>query len=74
MIHDHGVLRRWSDGESLDADMHNVLAGKLGQIALEVGLPEHIGVGDDIDRGLILVRRLRECGFSITEIQEIDDV
>ena len=62
---------RFSDGEILTAAMDNVLASRLGEVAREVGDPAHkgVGVGDSIDRGLILRRRLEEIGFEIREIQ-----
>ena len=60
---------RFSDGEILTAAMDNVLASRLGEVAREVGDPAHKGVGDSIDRGLILRRRLEEIGFEIREIQ-----
>lgn len=49
--------------EPLTAAMDNVLATQLGGIALEAGRPKHSGVGDSIDRGLILRRLLEEQGF-----------
>lgn len=44
--------------------MVNVLAWRLGEIAREVGTQSD-GVGDPIDRGLILRRRLEERGFHL---------
>lgn len=49
----------------LDANAPNVLVGKLGEIAREVGDPNRKDVGDTIDRGLILLRVLREHGFVV---------
>ena len=60
---------RFSDGEPLTAAMANVLASRLGSVALEAGKPKHEGVGDSIDRGLILRRLLEESGFEIRETQ-----
>jgi len=51
--------------EPLTAAMDNVLASKLGNIAIEAGNPKHEGVGDSIDRGLILRRLLEEAGFQL---------
>jgi hypothetical protein len=62
------VFRCYSNGEPLDAHMDNILASTLGKIALEVGDPSRHDVGDYIDRGLILCRRLREFGFEVREI------
>ena len=53
----------------LGASMPNVDAYALGKLAFEVGhmaTPE--GVGDEIDRGLILVRRLREMGYAVLKL------
>ena len=49
----------------ISAAMNNVLASKLGNIALDAGNPKRSGVGDSIDRGLILRRLLGEEGFYI---------
>ena len=49
----------------ISAAMNNVLASKLGNIALDAGNPKRSGVGDSIDRGLILRRLLEEEGFYI---------
>lgn len=43
--------------------MDNVLAWRLGEVALEAGDPKRKDVGDLIDRGLILRRLLEEKGF-----------
>jgi hypothetical protein len=45
--------------------MDNVLAWRLGEIASDAGDPQRKGVGDLIDRGLILRRLLEEKGFYI---------
>lgn len=47
----------------LDSGMSNILAWRLGEIASEAGDPKLKGVGDHIDRGLILRRLLEEKGF-----------
>ena len=49
----------------LDALMDNVIAWKLGLIARKAGSPRRTDVGDPIDRGLILLRLLREEGFIV---------
>lgn len=53
----------------LTSAMDNVLASRLGKVALEAGNPRHDGVGDSIDRGLILRRLLEESGFEIREVK-----
>jgi hypothetical protein len=58
--------RFMNDEGVLTSAMDNVLASRLGNIASEVGNPKHKGVGDSIDRGLILRRRLEEEGFYLT--------
>lgn len=50
---------------ALDCGMDNVLAWRLGEIASNAGDPLRSGVGDQIDRGLILRRLLEEKGFFI---------
>jgi len=45
--------------------MDNLLAGRLGRVALEAGDPQRKDVGDSIDRGLILRRLLEEKGFGV---------
>lgn len=47
----------------ISSAMNNVLASKLGRVALNAGNPKRSGVGDSIDRGLILRRLLEEEGF-----------
>jgi hypothetical protein len=49
----------------LDRFIDNVTASKLGRIARDAGNPNRDGVGDDIDRGLILLRLLTDAGFEI---------
>ena len=49
----------------LTAAMDNVTASKLGAIAIAAGDPKRNGVGDSIDRGLILRRLLEEGGFQL---------
>jgi len=49
----------------LDHSMPNVVAYSLGLIAREVGTLGADKAGDEIDRGLILVRRLREEGYTV---------
>ena len=58
----------FSDGKPLTAAMDNVLASKLGQIAVET-CDKKQKVGDSIDRGLILLRLLNENGFEVREKQ-----
>ena len=59
---------RFSDGSQLTAAMSNVLASRLGGVAVKAMSPEQ-SVGDSIDRGLILRRLLEEAGFEVREIQ-----
>jgi hypothetical protein len=54
----------------LDAAMDNGLAWRLGEVAREAGNLARIDVGDPIDRGLILVRLLREKGFGVVELKD----
>lgn len=58
----------FSNGEPLNCYMDNVLALRLGMVALKAGDPKRKDVGDEIDRGLILRRLLEEAGFTISEI------
>lgn len=51
--------------KALDAACDNVLAWKLGEVASRAGDPARKDVGDYIDRGLILLRLLREAGFEV---------
>jgi hypothetical protein len=48
--------------EALTASMPNTTAAKLGEIANEAARAK---AGDTIDRGLVLVRLLREAGFRV---------
>lgn len=50
----------------LDSGMDNVFASLLGQIALDAGRSGIPGVGDSIDRGLILLRLLNKHGFTVS--------
>lgn len=50
--------------QPLDAAMNNVLAWRLGEIAILAGGGRK-DVGDTIDRGLILLRLLNEKGFDL---------
>ena len=52
---------------ALTPAMDNVLAFTLGKVAREAGSSERKDVGDDIDRGLILLRLLNEAGFDLWE-------
>jgi len=51
--------------KKLDCMLDNVLAARLGRIATDAGEPFREGVGDSIDRGLILLRLLHEEGFDL---------
>lgn len=44
--------------------MDNVIASRLGDIAINAGA-RRLDVGDSIDRGLILLRLLNEDGFDV---------
>jgi hypothetical protein len=46
-----------------------VVAWVLGEIAVEVG-QQRQGIGDPIDRGLILRRRLEEEGFGLVKLSQ----
>lgn len=46
--------------------MDNVIASRLGDIAIKAG-GRRSDVGDSIDRGLILLRLLKEGGFNVIE-------
>lgn len=54
--------------EILDSGMDNVDAWRLGQIAKDAGNPERDGVGDLIDRGLMLNRLLNEKGYGLLKL------
>jgi hypothetical protein len=47
--------------------MSNITAMKLGRIAAKVGDPRHPEVGDNIDRGLILIKELKAAGYSVVK-------
>lgn len=51
--------------EPLTTSMDNVIASRLGEIALCAGEPKRTDVGDSIDRGLILLRMLNKVGLSL---------
>ena len=51
----------------LDASSDNTLVWRLGDVARVAGDPTRRDVGDPIDRGLILLRLLREAGFYVYE-------
>ena len=51
--------------------MDNVLAWRLGEVARDAGNPNREGVGDLIDRGLILRRLLEEAGFELYETDKV---
>lgn len=55
-----------TDWRELNASMPNTLAWRLGEVALAAGDPQRKDVGDQIDRGLILLRLLNEKGFKVT--------
>lgn len=57
-------------GEPLDAGMPNDDAFVLGYIARSAGHPGRAGVGDSIDRGLILAHTLRQYGYAIVRLPE----
>lgn len=55
-----------ADREPLtNRNTNNVLAWRLGEVALEVGHPLRKDVGDSIDRGLILLAALEARGFQV---------
>ena len=56
--------------EMLNSAMDNTLAWRLGDIALKAGNPQLKGVGDYIDRGLILRKMFEEKGFAITQLNK----
>lgn len=49
----------------LDSSCDNTMAWRLGEVALKAGDPARKDVGDFIDRGLILLRLLKEAGFEV---------
>lgn len=55
--------------KELDGGMPNADAYTVGKVALDVGrMRSAEGVGDEIDRGLILVRLLREKGYAVVKL------
>lgn len=56
------------NNKPLTAAMDNVLASKLGEIAAAAGDPKRTGIGDSIDRGLVLRRLLEEDGFGLVRL------
>lgn len=58
-----------SNGSALNCGMPNTVAYRLGLIAREVGTLDASKAGDEIDRGLILVRRLNEAGYDVVRRQ-----
>jgi len=52
----------------LDAACDNRIAWTLGDVAKAAGDPTRQDVGDPIDRGLILLRLLREHGFGVVQL------
>jgi hypothetical protein len=56
---------RFVSGESIESGCSNDIAWKLGEVARAAGDPNRTDVGDYIDRGLILLRLLREAGFDL---------
>ncbi|MDB5555458.1 MAG: hypothetical protein JWL86_5442 [Rhizobium sp.] len=55
-----------TDFRPLTCSMPNQFASKMGSIARDAGATGRTDVGDDIDRGLILLRLLTEAGFVVT--------
>lgn len=45
--------------------MGNIIAYKLGKVGLELIRYPEASIGDEIDRGLVLLRLLNESGFKI---------
>jgi hypothetical protein len=54
--------------ELMTAAMDNVDAWRLGEIARDAGNLQRDGVGDLIDRGLILRRLLEENGYGLVKL------
>lgn len=54
----------------LDSGMDNLLAHRLGAIAFEAGNHKE-GIGDSIDRGLVLRRLLEEQGFYLVVKKDV---
>jgi hypothetical protein len=57
----------------LDSGMSNLTAHKLGGAALKFTKYPREKIGDEIDRGLVLCRILREAGFGIVLLSETND-
>jgi hypothetical protein len=55
---------RFVSGELIESGCSNDIAWRLGEICQEAASPSQ-KVGDHIDRGLILLRLLREGGFDL---------
>ena len=55
---------RFSDGRTLTSSAHNVLASRLGAVVPKAAEASY---GDNIDRGLALLRLLSEAGFEVRE-------
>jgi hypothetical protein len=53
------------NAKPLNASCDNLIAYQLGKVAADAGSPDRRDVGDYIDRGLILLRLLREEGFDV---------
>ena len=66
----HEILCRFGP-KKLNAACDNIIAWQLGQVALEAGNPTRTDVGDPIDRGLILLRLLREAGFEVRQVPSL---
>ena len=53
----------------LDSAMPNIDAGTLGRVAREVCSDAmRAQIGDEIDRGLILSRLLRQAGYAVVKV------
>jgi len=57
----------------LDPGMDNVIASRMGEVAMSAGSRTRTDVGDNIDRGLILLRLLKEQGLSVIISPEDSD-
>lgn len=56
----------WVNGRPLNCACPNIVAGRMGRAALEAGDRARADVGDNIDRGLILLRLLNEAGLTVS--------
>lgn len=54
-----------SDKKEITRFSSNIIMSTLSDIVLEVADPDRSDIGDSIDRGLILVRVLKENGFCL---------